>query len=92
MTKVVNGTTLQIEMDGRAYMINTLYYEDGRVIENCGNGDWVQIKDPDIFVQAVGKCKDCGQIIYEDEDWDFKDDGKGGTAWVRHQTEEDCKK
>lgn len=92
MTKVVNGTTVILETDEKTYVVFTLFYDDGRVITKAGNSDWEQIKEPDIFVLAVGKCKDCGEIIYEDEDWDYHENRQGKVAWVRHQMEEGCRK
>jgi len=99
MTKVVNGTTHKTD-DWKAAQplgalekiettIRTLFYDDGRVIEQYGRDEaWVEIKEPDVHVLAVGKCKDCGQMIFEDEEWQFP---KTGEHWVRHLIADDCK-
>lgn len=99
MTKVVGVSNTTVRMfDGHDTQGHTQYidlvvtaiaYDDGRVIQQNGDGrDWVQIKDPDNNTGIVGKCKDCGEPVYEDDLYNFSKKEN----WVAHAAEEDCVK
>lgn len=98
--KVVNGTSVivRIKEPGREeyiletvteIVVTTLFYDDGRVTQQYGEGqDWIEIKEADKTIAIVGKCKDCGEDVYEDQIYNYhKRDN-----WVAHGTEEDCKR
>lgn len=78
---------------GGFIIITAIVYEDGRVIEQVGSGqDWTQIKDPDYTAKEVGKCKDCGEMVYDDDEYLYSMDGAKPNEykWVKHELEEDC--
>lgn len=53
-------------------LVTSIVYDDGRVIEQFGTkADWIETKEPHEEVLVIGPCKDCGQPIYEDEDWEY---------------------
>jgi len=89
MTKVVNGTTVIVEELDEVFLVQTLFYDDGRVVLRRGGEDWIQIKDADKFVLEVGICTKCGRMICADEEWEFPK-GKPETVW--HTYDEDCTK
>ena len=86
--KVVNGTSLIIRNKNIEILVTTLFYEDGRVIEKLGDGDWIEIKEADKTIGVVGKCKDCGEPVYEDQIYNYSTNER----WVSHSAEEDCVK
>ena len=93
MVKVVNGTTVILEEKlpppkcSRQILVRTIYYDNGVVVEQFGRGnDWVQIKNADLETQEVGKCRDCGEMIYEHDEYEFSK--QHGNQW--HGIEDDC--
>lgn len=100
MVKVVNGTTEIMvikdaeELEGILFktlygFITTIFYDNGSVVQQNGIGkDWVQIKNADFGTEEAGKCRDCGEMIYEHEDYKYSDKGEIRIQW--HEVEDDC--
>ena len=80
-----------VDKDGKDHtaMVITIGYEDGRVIQQWGEGeDWIEIKRADSFRKIAGICKDCDDYVFMDQEYKFS--SKEG--WCVHIIEEDCKK
>lgn len=54
--KLSRATGIHAYTDPEGYMITTMVYDDGRVVQQIGHGcDWVQIKDPDKWEPVPGE-------------------------------------
>lgn len=88
---ITSCTVETIDKAGKLHdlVITSIIGINGQVLSNLGGKDWHEVRPPELRGEIIGVCKDCGQAIYEEDEWTFSTAGKG---WTAHAAEEDCKK